>query len=86
MIGPGGVMVIDSRQYRGRLRLVEAGMLAAPQQLAESKAALRISRVLWPCVAHASRSGPTAAVRWLRGMLRTRPQGLRSTGPGRSAR
>jgi hypothetical protein len=43
VIGPGGVLVIDSKQYRGRLRLDRHGMVWHGRQLLVS--ALR--RVLW---------------------------------------
>jgi hypothetical protein len=43
VIGPGGVLVIDSKQYRGRLRLGRHGMVWQGRQLLVS--ALR--RVLW---------------------------------------
>ena len=43
MIGPGGVLVVDSKQYRGRLRLDRHGMVWHGRQLLVS--ALR--KVLW---------------------------------------
>jgi hypothetical protein len=43
VIGPGGVLVIDSKQYRGRLRLDRQGMVWHGRQLLVS--ALR--KVLW---------------------------------------
>jgi hypothetical protein len=33
VIGPGGVLVIDSKQYRGRLRLDGCGMLSCGRYL-----------------------------------------------------